>query len=459
MAMTLILLGTGTSTGVPEVGCACYICKSDNPRDKRQRTSALLMTSKGKRVLIDCGPDFRQQALHVGLDRIDAVVLTHEHYDHVYGLDDLRTIAWREVLPIYGQERVLEAVRSRMHYVFSPNPYPGTPRLDLRAIASDEVVRIDDLEIRPIVVNHGKLPIYGYRFHEQGQEASADIVYITDMKTIAPEEWAKVEDCRLLVINALRYLREHPSHQNVLDVERYLADLSKPPLKTVLTHLSHHAPDYRRLTSLLPDHIRVGYDYMCMELSATGVENYPFETGREPYYLSTRVVQTAEEYADYRREERVRLLAESKEQGCAIDSAVLIASTPEGGELALSLYLGRDLYSSQETEIRQIVENAVGAVLRFHQVEEHDYERIFVLRQEASSEWGYTYSLHLRVNSERLILLREDPRADALSLRTAYNKGVDIDIIVVESLLTAHLSKALERIMPLGIASSLFRNK
>lgn len=114
--MKVIILGTGTSTGIPEVGCGCPVCQSDDQRDRRLRTSALVITDQGKRILIDCGPDFHEQATRLMLDRVDAVLLTHEHYDHTFGLDDIRTIAWRQELPIYGQERTLEAVRSRMHY-------------------------------------------------------------------------------------------------------------------------------------------------------------------------------------------------------------------------------------------------------------------------------------------------------------------------------------------------------
>lgn len=451
--MKLILLGTGTSTGVPEVGCACYICKSANPRDKRLRTSALLLTSRGKRILIDCGPDFRQQALHIGLGRIDAIVLTHEHYDHVYGLDDLRTIAWRELLPIYGQERVLDAVRQRMHYVFSPTPYPGTPQLDLRVLGQDEVLTIDGLEIRPIVVNHGKLPIYGYRFHEEGRDKSQDIVYITDMKSITPEEWLKVEGCRLLVINALRYLREHPSHQNVLDVQHYLGELAVRPQTTVLTHLSHHAPDYTRLGTLLPEGILVGYDYMCLDLKGESLKAFPFEQGQEPYSLQTSVVANREEWQALLVKQYDMLVCSSDEAEHRSANSVVMASTPQGGELALSIKLSRTCYPDQEEELRLAIREVIFAVLRFHQVAPEDYDSIYVLRQEDSTDGFYHYAIHIRVNDVALGLLPEHVAQDALSLRAALNRGVDVDIIVVESLITAQLSKTLGEMMPSFIDS------
>ena len=163
--MKVILLGTGTSTGVPEVGCGCPACHSDDPRDRRLRTSALVITDSGRRILIDCGPDFHEQAVALRLDRIDAILLTHEHYDHTFGLDDVRTIAWRQELPIYGQERVLESVHTRMHYAFGPNPYPGTPRLVLRPIGegADAPFELFGETITPIFLDHGSLPIVGYR--------------------------------------------------------------------------------------------------------------------------------------------------------------------------------------------------------------------------------------------------------------------------------------------------------
>lgn len=184
--MKVILLGTGTSTGIPEVGCGCPACHSDDPRDRRLRSSALVITDSGQRILIDCGPDFHEQAVSLRLDRIDAILLTHEHYDHTFGLDDVRTIAWRQELPIYGQERVLESVRSRMHYAFGPHPYPGTPRLVLCPIKEgrDATFELFGEQVTPIFLDHGTLPIVGYRI--------GGLTYITDMKAITPEEWAKV---------------------------------------------------------------------------------------------------------------------------------------------------------------------------------------------------------------------------------------------------------------------------
>lgn len=272
--MKLILLGTGTSTGVPEIGCYCGVCTSTDPHDRRLRTSALVITDSGKRILIDCGPDFRQQALAIGLDRIDAILLTHEHYDHVYGMDDLRTLAWQRDIPIYGQRRVLEAIRSRMHYVFGAHPYPGAPRLTLHELEPGRTYQICDQEMQVLEVMHGRLPILGFRL--------GSIVYITDMKTIEEPHRPLLEGARLMVINALRWQKEHPSHQSVLDVLRLLDKLDSRPERTVLTHLSHHAPPHKLLERMLPSDLSVGYDGACYTIEDE-VSQCDFAPQPKPY--------------------------------------------------------------------------------------------------------------------------------------------------------------------------------
>lgn len=274
--MKIILLGTGTSTGIPEVGCRCGLCMSSNSRDHRLRTSALVITPTGKRILIDCGPDFRQQALHIGLDRIDAILLTHEHYDHVYGLDDLRTIAWKQQIPIYGQSGVLEAVRKRMHYVFGDNPYPGTPKLALYDLEPGRSIKICDLDVLPIEVMHGSLPILGYRLGK-------DMAYLTDVKSIPENSFKILEGVRLMVINALRYSKPHPSHQSLIDVQALLETMSVRPELTIITHLSHHAPSHTELEALLPQDIRPGYDYASYILKDDSIMQTPFQRQDFPY--------------------------------------------------------------------------------------------------------------------------------------------------------------------------------
>lgn len=274
--MQVILLGTGTSTGIPEVGCRCGLCMSNDERDHRLRSSALVVTATGKRILIDCGPDFRRQALHIGLDRVDAILLTHEHYDHVYGLDDLRTIAWRHQIPIYGQREVLEAVRRRMHYVFGDSPYPGTPKLTLCEITPSRQIDICGIEVLPIEVMHGTLPILAYRI---GRE----FAYLTDVKSIPEEGLKSLEGVRLMVINALRLSKPHPSHQSLLDVQALLGQMSQRPELAVITHLSHHAPSHAELEAILPADIRPGYDYASFHLRANNIVQTTFAPQRAPY--------------------------------------------------------------------------------------------------------------------------------------------------------------------------------
>lgn len=441
--MKLILLGTGTSTGVPEVGCHCVVCQSEDARDKRLRTSALLITSEGRRILIDCGPDFRQQALHIGLDRVDAILLTHEHYDHVYGLDDLRTIAWRHEIPIYGEARVLEAVRQRMHYVFSPNPYPGTPRLTLNELQAGQTLSILGLDIKPIRVMHGSLPIYGYRFHEKGRPASQDISYITDMKSISAEDWQAVAGSRLLIVNALRYLREHPSHQNVLDVQRLVAGLSPQPELTLLTHLSHYAPAHKELDSLLQAStpcISVGYDYQCLCLGEQ-LSSQPFEPAK-PSYIYTRAGEGEE-------------LAGSK--SLSEEESTLTTQLCDGAVLEGKINLSVSQYPVEHSRLEEGLHKALTKLGSIYRIGERDSYRYYQLRKEGQEPcWSFSLSINAvsRASHEAL-------GSEAQSL--AQLSGLDperepIDIYVVEAQMTQLLATQLRPLMGESYKSSLDKN-
>lgn len=257
--MKIVILGSGTSTGVPEVGCGCVVCNSSNIKDKRRRTSALVITDSGKNILIDCGPDFRSQALDVGLSKVDAILITHEHYDHVYGLDDLRTLASTKEIPIYAKKDVLQSIKNRMHYVFCDNPYPGVPKFSLNEI-NTEAFNVFDTHITPINILHGKSEILGFRF---GNE----FCYITDMKYLPKEQDFKLKNVPLIIMNALRYRKEHPSHQSIIDVFNLIDELHLNDSNIVLTHLSHHAPLYCNLVNILPDKIKPAYDNMSINIS------------------------------------------------------------------------------------------------------------------------------------------------------------------------------------------------
>lgn len=248
------ILGSGTSTGVPEVGCYCSTCLSQDSKDKRTRTSILIETSEGKNILLDCSPDFREQAIKAGVDRLDAIILSHEHYDHIAGLDDLRTIAWAQDLPIYAEKRVLDAIRNRLHYYFGSNPYLGTPRLKLQEI-SISPFRIEGLEVIPIRVYHGKLPITGYRI--------GDFAFLTDLKTIEQNEEKKLRGVDTLLVNGLRFTKPHPTHQTIEEAVALSQEVNAR--QSFIIHLSHHAPQQSLLETKLPHGVQASYDGMRLE--------------------------------------------------------------------------------------------------------------------------------------------------------------------------------------------------
>ena len=253
--MRLTFLGTGTSGGVPSIGCHCEVCRSTDPRDKRLRCSALLETDT-TRVLLDCGPDFRQQILPFDFKPIDAVLLTHIHYDHVSGIDDIRPFCTFGAVNVYANEATVRLLHVTMPYCFTEKLYPGVPLLNLHPIEHGQKGRIGDIEWQAIEVMHGKMPILAYRFGRFG--------YITDMKTISDESRQLFQGVDTLVVNALRFEREHHSHMLVDDAIRFARSVGAR--RTFLIHVTHNIGFHDDANSRLPNDIRFAYDGLVLEV-------------------------------------------------------------------------------------------------------------------------------------------------------------------------------------------------
>ncbi len=248
--MKLKFLGTGTSQGVPVIGCHCEVCISQNPKDKRFRSSAIVTTDSAKKILIDCGPDFRMQMLENKEEQIDAVLLTHEHNDHVIGLDDLRPLIFknRKNIDLYANKRVGAEVKSRFPYAFAETKYPGAPAFDLHEITTD--FSIFDTEIIAIEVMHSAISIFGFKFKK--------LAYITDASFINEEEKKKLKDLDVLIVNCIRKEEFHPAHFILPQVLDLFAELK--PKKMYLTHISHHLGLHNETQQELPENMFLAYD-------------------------------------------------------------------------------------------------------------------------------------------------------------------------------------------------------
>lgn len=253
--MKLTFLGTGTSTGVPEIGCKCEVCTSADPRDSRLRSSALLQ-SGDTTVLIDCGPDFRQQMLAADVKKIDALLLTHKHYDHLVGIDDLRPYTRDRELPIYADRETEMQIRSFFPYCFGRVKYPGVANITVRPVDHKTPFTVGGIEVQPLRVFHGMFPITAYRFGK--------LAYITDMSYIEPGELEKLVGVEVLVINALRFSKPHKTHQTVLEALAVIDYLK--PRETYFTHLMHHIGLHAKIEKCLPNGVHLAYDGLEIEV-------------------------------------------------------------------------------------------------------------------------------------------------------------------------------------------------
>lgn len=247
--MKLTFLGTGTSQGVPMIGCDCPVCRSNDPRDKRLRSS-VLVEYEGLTILVDAGPDFRQQMLREDVRHLDAILLTHNHKDHTGGLDDIRAFNYleKEAAHIYCEKYVEEALRMEYSYAFAEHKYPGAPEWDVHLI-DENPFYIKGVEIVPIRGRHYKLPVLGYRF--------GNIAYCTDMNHISEGEFDKLQGLDHFVINCVR----RGSHISHFSLEEVMAVAEHVGAKhTWITHLSHQLPCHAELAAELPDRIQPAYD-------------------------------------------------------------------------------------------------------------------------------------------------------------------------------------------------------
>lgn len=253
--LRITFLGTGTSQGVPVITCNCEVCRSEDPRDNRLRVSMLLETGD-KTIVIDSGPDFRYQMLRAKVKDLDAIVYTHEHKDHVAGLDDIRPFNYllQKNIDIYATERVQEALKREFSYIFAEKVYPGTPKINIHTIASDSF-KIGKTEFLPIDIMHYKLPILGYRI--------GDFTYITDAKTIAPSSIDKIRGTKILVVNALQK-QQHISHFTFEEAIAFAKDIGAE--MTYFTHISHYLGKHEDVEQELPFNIRLAYDGLQIEI-------------------------------------------------------------------------------------------------------------------------------------------------------------------------------------------------
>ena len=253
--MLVTFLGTGTSQGVPVIACECEVCRSLDFRDKRLRVSVHLQIGDTS-LIIDSGPDFRQQVLRERIKTLDALLFTHEHKDHTAGMDDIRSYNFRlkKDMPIYGRDTVIEQLKREFNYIFSDFKYPGVPRVEINVI-ENKPFTVQGIEVIPVEVLHYRLPVFGFRI--------GDFTYITDANFIAEEELQKIRGSKVIVLNALQK-EDHISHFTLAQAVALLEELK--PEKGFLTHISHKLGLHTEVERELPPFIRLGYDGLKFEV-------------------------------------------------------------------------------------------------------------------------------------------------------------------------------------------------
>ncbi|WNH10220.1 MBL fold metallo-hydrolase [Thalassobellus suaedae] len=253
--MKITFLGTGTSQGIPIIGSSHPVCLSENSKDKRLRVSVLVEWDNYTYV-IDCGPDFRYQMLRAGCKKIDGIIFTHEHSDHVMGFDDIRPFYFRQGdIPIYAHKRVLKSLRKRFDYVFeTENKYPGAPTVVINRI-KNKPFQLNNMEVIPINVKHAELQVFGFKFN--------DFAYLTDVKSVKDKEIEKIKNVKVLVVNALR-IEPHRSHFNLEEALQFISKVN--PEKAYLTHISHLLGFHAEVEKTLPKNVFLAFDGLQINL-------------------------------------------------------------------------------------------------------------------------------------------------------------------------------------------------